>query len=193
MELPSMMSDGLLRQLAVDGLVLAMTPAADDDVDYPGSSSVDVIISLQPIQYDHCNLSGVDSATIADRIRCPTPTFYSDANSTATGAAAMAAAHLALKVVVSVVLTALIVGIVVGNACVILSVAAFDKMRTLSNGLIASLASADLLVAIVVLPLSLQVGNVGLLGGRTGGCDELALAGQHWSAWSRPLTLEPWN
>jgi len=56
-----------------------------------------------------------------------------------------------------VVLSAVIVGTVVGNSCVILSVIMFDKMRTMSNGLIASLASADLLVAVVVMPLSLQV------------------------------------
>jgi hypothetical protein len=64
-------------------------------------------------------------------------------------------------VVVAVVLSAVIVGTVVGNSCVILSVVAFDKMRTMSNGLIASLASADLLVAVVVLPLSLQVSVAG--------------------------------
>jgi hypothetical protein len=60
-------------------------------------------------------------------------------------------------IVVLVLLSAIIVGTFVGNCCVILSVVAFDKMRTLSNGLIASLASADLLVAVVVLPISLQV------------------------------------
>jgi hypothetical protein len=66
-------------------------------------------------------------------------------------------ASILLVVVVSVVLGGLIIGTIVGNACVILSVVVYDKMRTLSNGLIASLASADLLVAIVVLPISLQV------------------------------------
>jgi hypothetical protein len=57
----------------------------------------------------------------------------------------------------SVVLSAVIIGTVIGNSFVVISVIAFDKMRTLSNGLIASLASADLLVAVVVLPISLQV------------------------------------
>jgi len=44
-----------------------------------------------------------------------------------------------------------------GNASVILAVSVYDKMRTLSNVLIASLGLADLLVAIVVMPISLQV------------------------------------
>jgi len=47
-----------------------------------------------------------------------------------------------------------IVGIVVGNAFVVASVAAFREMRTLTNWMIVSLASADLLVAVAVLPLS---------------------------------------
>jgi len=46
------------------------------------------------------------------------------------------------------------VGIVVGNAFVVASVAAFREMRTLTNWMIVSLASADLLVAVAVLPLS---------------------------------------
>ena len=47
-----------------------------------------------------------------------------------------------------------IVGIVVGNAFVVASVAAYREMRTLTNWMIVSLASADLLVAVAVLPLS---------------------------------------
>lgn len=62
-----------------------------------------------------------------------------------------------IKIIVSVLLAMLIAGIIAGNLLVIISVALFDKMRTLSNGLIASLASADLLVAVAVLPISLQV------------------------------------
>jgi len=61
-----------------------------------------------------------------------------------------------LGLVVTLLLSILIAGIIAGNTLVIVSVACFSKMRTLSNGLIASLASADLLVAIVVLPISLQ-------------------------------------
>lgn len=53
-------------------------------------------------------------------------------------------------------LSLIIVAIFVGNIFVVLSVIVFCKMRTLSNGLIASLASADLLVAVLVLPISLQ-------------------------------------
>jgi len=58
---------------------------------------------------------------------------------------------------IGVVLSAVVLGTLLGNASVILAVAVYDKMRTLSNALIASLASADLLVAIVVMPISLQV------------------------------------
>jgi len=58
---------------------------------------------------------------------------------------------------IGVLLSAVIIGTLLGNASVILAVTAYDKMRTLSNALIASLASADLLVAIVVMPISLQV------------------------------------
>ena len=66
-----------------------------------------------------------------------------------------------LEIVLCVVLSAFIVATIVGNVFVILAVALFDKMRTMSNVLIASLASADLLVAIVVLPISLQKEVVG--------------------------------
>ena len=59
--------------------------------------------------------------------------------------------------IIAVLLSAVVVGTLLGNASVILAVTVYDKMRTLSNALIASLASADLLVAIVVMPISLQV------------------------------------
>ena len=58
---------------------------------------------------------------------------------------------------IGVLLSAVIIGTLLGNASVILAVTVYDKMRTLSNVLIASLGSADLLVAIVVMPISLQV------------------------------------
>lgn len=58
---------------------------------------------------------------------------------------------------ITVLLSAVIIGTLLGNASVILAVTVYDKMRTLSYVLIASLASADLLVAIVVMPISLQV------------------------------------
>jgi len=58
---------------------------------------------------------------------------------------------------IAVLLSAVIIGTLLGNASVILAVTVYDKMRTLSNALIASLGSADLLVAIVVMPISLQV------------------------------------
>lgn len=66
-----------------------------------------------------------------------------------------------VEVVVCVALALLVLAIIVGNVFVILSVAIFDKMRTLSNWLIVSLASADLLVAIVVLPISLHYEVIG--------------------------------
>ncbi|KAK2173809.1 hypothetical protein NP493_848g02039 [Ridgeia piscesae] len=63
----------------------------------------------------------------------------------------------ALDVIIGLVLSCLIVAIIIGNTFVILSVSLFRDMRTLSNGLIVSLATADLLVAIIVLPISLYV------------------------------------
>ncbi len=60
-----------------------------------------------------------------------------------------------LEIVIAVILSGFILAIIVGNMFVILSVALFRDMRTLTNGLIVSLASADLLVAIIVLPISL--------------------------------------
>ena len=59
------------------------------------------------------------------------------------------------EIVIAVVLSGFILAIIIGNMFVILSVALFRDMRTLTNGLIVSLASADLLVAIIVLPISL--------------------------------------
>ena len=59
------------------------------------------------------------------------------------------------EVVAMAFMTLITVGIVVGNCFVVVSVVIFSKMRTLSNALIASLASADLLVAVAVLPFSL--------------------------------------
>lgn len=61
-----------------------------------------------------------------------------------------------LEIVVSVFLGIFILFIIIGNTFVILSVMLFREMRTLTNCLIVSLASADLLVAIVVLPISLH-------------------------------------
>jgi len=57
-------------------------------------------------------------------------------------------------IVIGTLVSVVIVGIVVGNAFVVASVAAFREMRTLTNWMIVSLASADLLVAVAVLPLS---------------------------------------
>jgi len=65
-----------------------------------------------------------------------------------------AGAPLVEVVVVGSLVSVLIVGIVIGNALVVASVAAFREMRTLTNWMIVSLASADLLVAVAVLPLS---------------------------------------
>lgn len=62
-----------------------------------------------------------------------------------------------LTAIIVGLLSVLIVGMLVGNLLVILSVLIFTKMRSLSNILIGSLATADLLVAIFVLPISLHV------------------------------------
>lgn len=61
-----------------------------------------------------------------------------------------------LEIVVIVFLFGFILAIIVGNIMVILAVVLFREMRTLTNALIVSLATADLLVAIVVQPISLQ-------------------------------------
>jgi len=62
-----------------------------------------------------------------------------------------------VAVLIAILLSSVIIGTLLGNASVILAVSVYEKMRTLSNVLIASLGSADLLVAIVVMPISLQV------------------------------------
>ena len=67
----------------------------------------------------------------------------------------------ALEISIIVFLSGFIFSIIVGNIFVILGVLLFREMRTLTNGMIVSLASADLLVAIIVLPLSLYHEIVG--------------------------------
>jgi len=82
-------------------------------------------------------------------------TEFSFGNSTVDDGALSLVKVVAIGTFVCVV----IVGIIVGNALVVASVAAFREMRTLTNWMIVSLASADLLVAVAVLPLSAyQVG-----------------------------------
>ena len=61
-----------------------------------------------------------------------------------------------VEVGVAIFLSVFILAVIIGNMMVILSVALFREMRTLTNYLIVSLASADLLVAIIVLPISLH-------------------------------------
>ena len=67
-----------------------------------------------------------------------------------------------LEIIVAILLSGFIIGIVFGNCCVVLSVVLFREMRTITNGLIVSLATADLLVAIFVLPISLYHEVVGI-------------------------------
>lgn len=74
-----------------------------------------------------------------------------DGNATVEGGDAPS---LARVFVIGTFVSVVIVAIVVGNAFVVASVAAFREMRTLTNWMIVSLASADLLVAVAVLPLS---------------------------------------
>lgn len=66
-----------------------------------------------------------------------------------------------IEIVVIIFLSLFIFGIIVGNIFVIMSVLLFREMRTMTNGLIVSLASADLLVALIVLPISLHFEVVG--------------------------------
>ena len=60
-----------------------------------------------------------------------------------------------LDIIMAIILISLIIGIIIGNLLVISSVILFRDMRTLTNALIVSLASADLMVSVMVLPLSL--------------------------------------
>ena len=60
-------------------------------------------------------------------------------------------------ILVAFILSSIIVIILIGNVLVVLSVCIYREMRKLSNALIASLATADLLVAVFVLPLSVHV------------------------------------
>lgn len=57
-------------------------------------------------------------------------------------------------VIVGTLVSLAIIAIVIGNAFVVASVAVYREMRTLTNWMIVSLASADILVAVAVLPLS---------------------------------------
>lgn len=61
-----------------------------------------------------------------------------------------------LDIFIAIFLSAFIISIIIGNILVVSSVVLFRDMRTLTNALIVSLAIADLLVAIIVLPISLH-------------------------------------
>ena len=71
---------------------------------------------------------------------------------------ALAPVHLditILDVCLILFLSSLIICVILGNSLVIAAVLLFREMRTLTNALIVSLATADLLVALLVLPISL--------------------------------------
>jgi len=57
-------------------------------------------------------------------------------------------------VIIGTLVSIAIIAIVIGNAFVVSSVIVYREMRTLTNWMIVSLATADILVAIGVLPLS---------------------------------------
>lgn len=61
------------------------------------------------------------------------------------------------QVVIGIILGLLIVGTIIGNSLVCISVAIVRRLRTPSNLLIVSLAVADLLVAILVMPIGASV------------------------------------
>lgn len=63
-------------------------------------------------------------------------------------------ATIPVIVIVGTLVTIAIIAIVIGNAFVVASVVVYREMRTLTNWMIVSLASADILVAVAVLPLS---------------------------------------
>src|SRR5262245_745989 len=58
-------------------------------------------------------------------------------------------------VAVAMILVLLIITTIVGNILVVLSIAVYRRMRTFTNVLLVSLASADLLVGILVMPIAL--------------------------------------
>lgn len=60
----------------------------------------------------------------------------------------------AQTVVKATILVIIITSAVVGNTLVIISVARFDKLRIMANTFIVSLATADLLVAVLVMPFN---------------------------------------
>ena len=57
-------------------------------------------------------------------------------------------------VIIGSLVSLVIVAIVIGNAFVVASVGFYREMRSLTNWMIVSLAIADILVAVAVLPLS---------------------------------------
>ena len=100
----------------------------------------------------------IDSISLEDNTAENTPAGSEKYNSTEViDQCCVGLVNYLTKLVIVALLIAVIIGICIGNSLVILSVTLFVKMRTLSNVLIGSLASADLLVAIFVLPISLQV------------------------------------
>jgi len=108
---------------------------------------------LEISQYDHLT---------TDVPTSPSSSPHSPCNVTTDDWRSAREVHISpLEVVISIFLSVFIAATIVGNVLVIFSVALFTKMRTMSNFLIASLATADLLVAIFVLPISLQKEIVG--------------------------------
>ncbi|CAG9540699.1 unnamed protein product [Cercopithifilaria johnstoni] len=59
------------------------------------------------------------------------------------------------QIIIAIILVILIFSVIVGNTFVILSVIIYKRMRTFTNKLLTSLATADLLVGLFVMPLSL--------------------------------------
>ncbi|VDP15113.1 unnamed protein product [Onchocerca flexuosa] len=59
------------------------------------------------------------------------------------------------QIIIAIVLIVLIFFVVIGNTFVILSVIIYKRMRTFTNKLLTSLATADFLVGLFVMPLSL--------------------------------------
>ena len=82
----------------------------------------------------------------------------SDTQPNASVVDALAPVHLditILDICLILFLSSLIICVILGNSLVIAAVLLFREMRTLTNALIVSLATADLLVALLVLPISL--------------------------------------
>ena len=63
---------------------------------------------------------------------------------------------LAEIIILSIIITAMMIVIVVGNMLVIIAIATENNLTTVQNWFIASLAMADMMIGLVIMPFSLR-------------------------------------